>query len=381
MPKFNRSANRTIRVLIVEDSCFMQRRLTEIIESDPGFSVVGVASNGLEGLSMSEDLEPDVITMDINMPKMDGLCSIDHIMASEPRPIIVVSSYARHVGRAAMYALELGVIDIIEKPSARSVSLDLPEKSAEIIKKIQMASRIKVVRNAGRMVSLVTRLGTRQPGKEFQITSLSSLPRVSGKVRTPELIAIGSSTGGPSVLAELLNGVKSIDFPPVLVAQHLPGKFTRDLAEQLNYVSMLEVIEAQAGMIPQRGCVYVAPGDQHMKLGSTGRLELASTPAINYCRPSVDVLFASIADAGVPNVMGLILTGMGKDGAEGARKLKETGAQVWGQDEGSCVVFGMPEAAHSAGGLNGFLTFEELVAVFKFISGDVNHPEGSLKVI
>jgi len=355
------------RVLVVDDSYFMQRRLTEIIQSAADLRVVGYADNGAEAIRLAESLAPDVITMDINMAKFDGLHAIDYIMRSNPRPIVIISSYTRQGSRAALYGLEMGVIDIVEKPSSGGVALDIADCTAEIISKVRTAARVRVVRTL--RGSVASSAPTPAPAPAANELS-SGLPGGAARLLTPAgglpgIIALGASTGGPVVLQELLRAVPNEFFPPVIIVQHLPEKFTREFAAQLDAVSSLEVMEAQDGQLLRSGCAYVAPGGRHLEVNSQGCLVVTDAPPVHHCKPAVDVLFHSLARNFGPRTLAFVLTGMGEDGAAGALAIRQAGGSVVAQDEASSVVFGMPAAAIQLGAAHQILSLENLKLLVK----------------
>ena len=350
------------RVLVVDDSFFMQRRLTEILHSAADLRVVGYADNGAEAIKLAERLSPDVITMDINMAKFDGLHAIDYIMRSNPKPIVIISSYTQKGSRAAFYGLDLGVIDIVEKPSSSGIALDIADRASEIITKVRTAARVRVVRT-------LNGDGTDAPLSkpiEFNTAVVPSKQPAGGDSSfdfphgLPQVIGIGASTGGPVVLQELLHVIPTEFFPPVVVVQHLPERFTRELASQLDAISSLNIVEAQEGQVLKNGTVYVARGGTHLQIDSSGQLVINNGAPVNHCKPSVDVTFHSLARHYGPRALALVLTGMGEDGAVGALAIKRAGGSVIAQDEASCVVFGMPAAAIRAGAVDKVLSLEAI---------------------
>lgn len=360
------SADHRTRVLVVDDSYFMQRRLAEILQSAPDLRVIGYADNGAEAIRLAETLAPDVITMDINMAKFDGLHAIDYIMRSNPRPIVIISSYTRKGSRAALYGLEMGVIDIVEKPSSGGVDLDIMDRAAEIITKVRTAARVRVVRT---LRGVPSDLPLPQPPV---LEKVAERPGMSPRISTaefpddlPHVIGLGASTGGPVVLQELLSAVPGEFFPPVVIVQHLPEKFTREFAQQLDAVSSLQIMEAQNGQSLKSGSVYVAPGGFHLQLDSHGCLVINDGPPIHHCKPAVDVLFHSLARNFGPRVLAFVLTGMGEDGSAGALAIKKAGGAVVAQDEPSSVVFGMPAAAIAVGAVDVVLSLEGMKQMFR----------------
>lgn len=376
----NRSgtSDRRVRVLVVDDSFFMQKRIAEILQSVSDLRVVGFASNGAEAIQMAERLSPDVITMDINMSKFDGLHAIDYIMRSNPRPIVIISSYTTKGSRAAFHGLDMGVVDIVEKPSPSGISLDLADRAEEIITKVRTASRVRVVRSLhSRIASPKPIEPSSAPVPASSSSNASKLSSIHYDDKLPEIIAIGSSTGGPVVLRELLNSVVVECFPPVVIVQHLPPMFTRELAAQLDAMSSLTVVEASDGECIRKGRAYIVPGGTHMQVNSSGVLTIQDGPPINHCKPSVDVLFHSVAKYYGPRALALVLTGMGEDGAQGALAIKRAGGAVVAQNEASSIVFGMPAAAIKAGAVDEVLSLDAIKNLLCHVGTKMAQPNGS----
>lgn len=371
--------DRRTRVLVVEDSFFMQRRLTEILHSAPDLRVIGYADNGADAIRLAENLAPDVITMDINMAKCDGLHAIDYIMRSNPRPIVIISSYTKKGSRAALYGLEMGVIDIVEKPSSGGVALDIIDRSAEIIQKVRTAARVRVVRTLRGTADDLSRLAATPPKEAPVAEPVGRLNLPDFANGLPRVIGIGASTGGPMALQELMRAVPHEFFPPIVVVQHLPERFTHEFAMQLDAVSSLTIVEAADGMMLHSGSVYVAPGGVHLQVDAHGRLVINNGPPVHYCRPSVDVLFHSLARHFGPNVLAMVLTGMGEDGAAGALAIKRAGGAIVAQDEASCVVFGMPAAAIKVGAVDEVLSLEAMKLLLFRISQRTGTPAGAVR--
>jgi two-component system, chemotaxis family, protein-glutamate methylesterase/glutaminase len=352
------------RVLVVDDSYFMQRRLTEILQSAPDLRVVGYADSGAEAIRLAEKLSPDVITMDINMSQMDGLHAIDYIMRSNPRPIVIISSYTQKGSRAAFHGLDIGVVDIIEKPALNGSASDNMHCSSEIIGKIRMAAGIRLrpmfrTSPGETPASAVTNPTVAKQGEQADQPFFQNVTE-----GLPQVIAIGASTGGPAILQELLRGVQHEFFPPIVIVQHLPEKFNREFAEHLNSVSSLEVVEARAGQSLKRGTVYVTSGSSYVQINAQGCIAVSDGPRVNYRKPSIDVLFHSLARQYGSQVLAFVLTGMGEDGAVGASAIKRAGGIVIAQDEASSMVFGMPGAAIKAGGVSQILSNENIKRLF-----------------
>lgn len=322
-----------IRVLIVDDSAFMRRILTDILTKDHRIHVVGTARNGEDGLKKVDTLRPDVVTMDIEMPVMDGLEALKKIMDSSPLPVVMVSSLTQEGAESTMKAMSLGAVDFIQKPSG-SISLDMEKVDKDIVRKVLIAGEAKVN---------PTYESTRE------------------KVRVPEdtkeeghLIAIGTSTGGPRALQEVLTSLPG-DLPvPLFVVQHMPKGFTKSLASRLNRLSEISVKEAEHMEEVHNGVAYIAPGGYHMEVVKNNQrllIQLNESSLFMGHRPSVNVMFSSIAKLQGIAITSVIMTGMGADGLEGILAIKEQGRKVFtiAEDERTCVVYGMPKAIIKSG--------------------------------
>jgi two-component system chemotaxis response regulator CheB len=324
-------AVRPSRVLIVDDSAIVRTMLTNVLQAEPDIEVVGVAGDPFAARDLIESTKPDVITLDIEMPRMDGLTFLRQLMAQRPLPVIIVSSVTQTGSAASIEALSAGAIDVIAKPGG-------PYSVADVAALLKY--RIRALRS-GRAVRF-SRLS-----KPPQIrTAPPSLAYADG------LILIGASTGGTQAIESLLTKLPA-DTPPIVIVQHMPAYFTRAFAERLDQCCAMHVVEAEHHMALTRGVACIAPGDSHLLVASRGgelRALIDHGPRVHYQRPAVDVLFQSAAAiTGVPMVA-LLLTGMGSDGAEGMVALREVGAMTIAEDERSCVVFGMPAAAIAKGG-------------------------------
>jgi two-component system, chemotaxis family, protein-glutamate methylesterase/glutaminase len=335
-----------IKVLVVDDSAVMVRLLSDIINSDPALHVVDTASHGVDAIRKAELLRPNVITMDVNMPRMDGLKAVDYIMRTIPTPIIMISSLTQEGAAATMQALDLGAIDVVSKPSGY-VSLDIDNLAAEIIAKIKLAAKIHVVRSVSHLPEIAF--------EQKEIGLWSSHKPSSKHLRSPrsreyqKIVAIGCSTGGPSALNEILHKFPANFAAPILVIQHMPEKFTEKLAELLDHRIALRVVEARVGMPIQRGMVYIAPGAHHMTIQPNRTLALQPESTRMVPCPSVDRLMTSAAEVFGSQVVGVILTGMGNDGVAGMNAIKDRKGITIAQDEDTSLVFGMPKAAIESG--------------------------------
>ncbi len=347
-------------MLVVDDSGLMVKLLSEIVNRDPELQVVGTASHGYDAVRKVQSLHPDVITMDVNMPRMDGIKAVEHIMSTAPTPIIMISSLTQEGAAATFHALELGAIDFVSKPSGY-VSLDIEDLSTEIIAKIKLAAKIHVVRTVKRSAPIpsvkrstpIPPVVKRQKGIHDSKTQTINWHAIfygtKKKHDYNKVVAIGCSTGGPNALNEVLRKFPE-DIPaPILVVQHMPEKFTEKLAELLDHRVALHVVEAKDGMGIQRGTVYIAPGAYHMKILANRTIALQHQDSTAIPCPSVDITMKSIAEVFGKNAIGVILTGMGNDGVAGMNAIKDMKGITIAQDEETSLVFGMPKMAIESG--------------------------------
>jgi two-component system chemotaxis response regulator CheB len=330
----------TIKVLIVDDSALMRALLTEIIGGAPDLDVVGSAPDPIAAREMIKTLNPDVLTLDVEMPRMDGLDFLDRLMRLRPMPVIMISSLTAAGSEVTLKALELGAVDYLAKPRAENISM-LQGYAEEIRDKIRAASGASLKSTSRGAVPPAPTLV--QPKGGF-----------SPRLLAERVIAIGASTGGTEAIKEVLCGLPA-DMPPIVMVQHMPDTFTPSFARRLDSLSKLTVIEARGGERLQPGTAYLAPGHSHMRVKRSGGgfvLELSKEDPVNRHRPSADVLFWSVAEQVRQNALGVILTGMGKDGAQGLLAMRQAGAWNVGQDQASCVVYGMPREAAEIGALD-----------------------------
>jgi two-component system, chemotaxis family, protein-glutamate methylesterase/glutaminase len=344
-----------IRVLVVDDSAFMRRVLQGIITSDPQLEVCGEAKDGRDAVTQAETLKPDVVSMDINMPVMDGIQATEIIMSQNPRPILIVSSESRDGAAVTLKALQLGAIDFVPKPS-NGIDLDMTSVRDELCRKLKMAAKVRVVRTATRSKPAETN-GKHPAPVATKQSSAASLPRPGGKF---PIVVVASSTGGPATWMKLAPYFGA-DFPAaVLVVQHMPGNFTGQFSQQLAEVAQIKVKEAESGEIITPGQIYVCPGSHHMRVLPNGRIALDDGPRINGYRPCADVAFESAAEFAGPLTIGVILTGMGNDGAKGVQAIKAAGGHTIAQDESTAVIFGMPQEAIKTGAVDQVLAIESI---------------------
>ncbi len=329
---------RGIRVLVIDDSAFMRKMISDILEKDTRLTVIGTARNGEDGLRKIRELSPDVVTLDIEMPIMDGLECLQNIMSNNPLPVVMLSSLTAEGAASTIKAMEYGAIDFIQKPSG-AISLDIETIKEEITDKVYGASNVNVEQV----------IDDRQEKTEtIPYTPKKTALRQQKSLK--KLIAIGTSTGGPRALQKVLMQLPE-DLPaPVLIVQHMPQGFTKSLANRLNTLCQVQVKEAENGEVLQKGTVYVAPGDFHMTVRSVGMslaIQLSQTPYRLGHRPSVDVMFESLQGLANYETYAIVLTGMGSDGAKGLETLKAGVNSVISIAESSesSVVYGMPKAA------------------------------------
>ncbi|MFQ3611060.1 MAG: chemotaxis response regulator protein-glutamate methylesterase [Fimbriimonadales bacterium] len=329
-----------IRVLVVDDSLFMRRMISDLLVQDPEIAVVGTARNGQEGLELAKQLKPDVITLDVEMPVMDGITMLEKLMQEQPTPVLMLSSLTTEGAEVTLKALELGAVDFVAKPSG-SISLDIYKISSQIVEKVKAVARARI--------GVFRRPLTTPPHSAAVINTppKPALTPLNGQ-KVP-LVVIGSSTGGPRALTTLLTQIPPDMTAKMLIIQHMPEGFTRSLAERLNRLSAFNIHEAEAGETLQAGTAYIAPGGRHLKLQRGETIQLTQDPPVHGVRPAVDITLFSVAQAYEGPVVVAILTGMGSDGTAGVRALHAKGARILAEDESSCVVFGMPRSAIATG--------------------------------
>lgn len=322
---------RQIRVLIVDDSALVRQMLGQLMETDPSISVVGAAPDPLIAREMIKSLNPDVVTLDIEMPRMDGLAFLDKIMRLRPMPVVMISSLTQKGADVALRALEMGAVDYVGKPTIGLVD-GFAALRNEIVEKVKVAARANIRSRSNDQPAA-------RPAASINYSS------------TEKLIAVGASTGGVEALQALLTAFPP-DAPAILVTQHMPATFTEIFARRLDQLCAVSVTQAQDGERILPGHVYIAPGGLHLELARSGAnyvCRVHDGAPVSGHRPSVDVLFQSVAKMAGSNSVGVILTGMGRDGASGLLEMRRAGASTIGQDEATCVVYGMPKAAFDLG--------------------------------
>ncbi|MFC1748961.1 chemotaxis response regulator protein-glutamate methylesterase [Pseudomonadota bacterium] len=337
-----------VRVLVVDDSAFFRRRLTEIFDGDKHIEVVGSAGDGKEAIEQVAKLKPDVVTMDIEMPIMDGITAVRKIMqSSHPTPVLMFSSLTTDGAKATLDALEAGAMDFLPK-KMEDISQD-----RETAKR-QLCARVRLIGARGLKKSTPQKRPPTPP--TYPRSKAAPKPATTAPVKRRvggyRLVAIGASTGGPVALQKVLTGLPE-SFPlPILLVQHMPATFTPAFAERLNKLSAINIKEAQTGDVLERGHAYLAPGGKQMLLDGRGHgatIRIVDSDVSQTYKPSVDITFGSAAKFFGGDVLAVVLTGMGADGREGCRMLKKNGAAIWSQDEASSVIYGMPAAVAEAG--------------------------------
>ncbi len=334
----------SIKVLVVDDSAMVRRLLTEILQQDPEIEVVGTAPDPYVARDKIKRLNPDVITLDVEMPRMDGLTFLANLMRLRPMPVVMVSSLTAKGAEVTLKALELGAVDFVTKPAV-DVAHGLEEYAETLINKVKAAARVRVRAAAERTAPVVPKL------------------KSSGMFKsTDKVIAVGASTGGTEAIKALLQALPP-DTPGIVITQHIPAAFSGPFAQRMDKNSVMTVCEAEDGQQILPGHVYIAPGDRHLKVSRSGArylCRLDDGPRVNRHKPSVDVLFHSVAENVGPNAVGVILTGMGDDGARGMKAMHDAGAHTIAQDEATSVVWGMPGEAVAHGGVDEVLPLDAI---------------------
>jgi len=334
------------RVLVVDDSVVVREIFVRELSRDPDIEVIATAPDPYVARDKIVQLRPDVVTLDIEMPRMDGLTFLRKLMVHYPLPVIIVSSLTRRGGALAVEALEAGAVEVMCKPGA---AYSVGDMTVELIDKVKAAARVKV----GRL-----------PAGAGHVRSGQSAPRLAMTQSSNTVLAIGASTGGTEALQTLLTAMPA-NAPPTVIVQHMPEHFTRSFADRLNQLCATQVKEAENGDRLGPGCVLIAPGNYHMLLRRSGpaySVQIKSGPLVCRHRPSVDVLFKSVARCAGHHGVGIIMTGMGSDGAQGLLEMKQHGAQTVAQDQASCVVFGMPKEAIGLGAADHVVPLDKMAA-------------------
>jgi two-component system chemotaxis response regulator CheB len=351
-----RATEKKIRVMVADDSAFMRRVLRELISSDPQMEVVGEARDGREAVALAGSLQPDVVTMDIKMPHLDGLGAIELIMSQNPRPIVIVSSESREGAASTLRGLELGAIDFVPKPTS-GIDLDMNSVRDDLTRKLRLASKVRVVRTA-------TRSALPAPAHRHEpIARPSALPS-GGNGHFP-IVVLAASTGGPSTLMRLVPRFGK-DFPGAVIAVlHMPATFTGQFSLQLAENAALRVKEAESSEALQPGTLYICPGSHHLRITPFGRIALDDGPRISGYRPCADVTMETVAAYAGAMTVGVVLTGMGNDGSRGAQAVKKANGLVIAEAESTAVIFGMPAEAIKTGAVDQILPLEEIYSAIE----------------
>lgn len=338
---------RKIRVMVIDDSAIVRKILSETLAVEPDIEVVGTAPDPIVGLEKIKRLKPDVLTLDIEMPRMDGLTFLKSLMQTQPMPVILISSLAQSSVDIALEALRYGAVDVMAKPSG---PYSVGELRTSLSNRIRAAARAKLRKHSASEVARAPAPALEKP--------------VSTQLDPARIIAMGASTGGTEAIASVLTHLPG-EVPPILITQHIPPMFSRSFATRLDKLCRMDVREAVDGDLPRAGLVLIAPGGFHMLLeryGGVYRIKIKDGPLVCYQRPSVDVLFTSVSMVAGPKAVGVMLTGMGNDGAQGMKQMKDKGAYNIAQDEASCVVFGMPREAIRAGAVDQILPLDRIAS-------------------
>ncbi len=345
--------NRKIRVLIVDDSAVVRQALTDILTSDPQIEILATASDPFIAAQKIREVVPDVITLDVEMPRMDGITFLQKIMSQHPVPVVMCSSLTEKGSETALKALEYGAVEIIQKPKL-GVKQFLDESKVIICDTVKAAAQARVKRITP---------GTRQVAPKLTADAVLSRPTGNAMIQTTEkVVMVGASTGGTEALKVFLEAMP-LDAPGIVIVQHMPEHFTRSFAARLDKICRISVKEAENNDTVVRGRALIAPGNAHALLKRSGAryfVEIKEGPLVSRHRPSVDVLFRSAARYAGKNAVGVIMTGMGDDGAKGLLEMKEAGAVTIAQDEQSCVVYGMPKEAVKLGAADRVLSLEQI---------------------
>ena len=356
-----------IRVLVVDDSALMRQFISDILRSDPRIEVAGTARDGKDALAQIKTLNPDIVTLDVEMPVMDGLQTLEEIMKIKPIPVIMVSAMTQEGAETTLKALALGCVDFIGKPSG-SISLNIRDVGQDIIEKVIAASTARVRPRGSLFGSPLTKTVPQMP-------SMSDFKRMMPPISTGrrDIVAIASSTGGPMALSELLPKLPK-NFPvPIVITQHMPKEFTGSFAKRLNESSQIEVVEGFEGLTLKPGRAVIAPGGSHLVIkrrAGAAVCGLSDAPPVLSVKPAANIMFLSVADEYGGNVLCVILTGMGRDGTDGAAALKKRGAYVIAESQKTCVVYGMPKAAYDAGIVDEVLPLNEIPdAMVRIVKG------------
>jgi two-component system chemotaxis response regulator CheB len=349
-----------IKVLVVDDSAFMRKMVSQILSQTPGIVVVGQARDGVDAMNQLPIAKPDVITLDIEMPNMDGVECLKCIMDSRPTPVVMISSLTRAGAEITIKCLENGAVDFVCKPSG-SISLDIETVGLEIVSKVQMAAGIKIRPQLSHFTPRPIMSHEKETFSASQNAAIqsSNVPRKS-TFSDCGVLVIGASTGGPRALQTVISALPGDLGVPVVIVQHMPPTFTASFAARLNQLSGLDISEAKASDELKVNHALVAPGGFHLEFNERKQVKLTSEPPIHGVRPSVDITIASLSKIFGSHTCAVLLTGMGRDGARGLKTIRDLGGHTVAEDESSCVIFGMPKAAIELDGVDQVLPLEQI---------------------
>ncbi len=345
------------KVLVVDDSLFMRSAITKLLDERPDFSVVGTAKDGADAVEQVVALRPDVVTMDFNMPRQNGIDAVRAIMRRCPTPVLMFSAHTTEGAKETFDALHAGAFDFVSKP-AGEVSAQLDDIADELCRKLAAAARS------------TPRSTTTRPSLRSSRTMMAVSPSsrtTATPSANPRVVFVAISTGGPVALSKIIPELPASLRVGVVIVQHMPATFTKALADRLNSSSQVEVREARDGDVPTPGLVLLAPGGKHLRVDSTCRLRLADGPPIHGCKPAADITMKSAAAAYGRRAIGLIMTGMGKDGAKGLQAIQQAGGTTLAQDKESCTIFGMPKAALELDAVNEVVSLDGIAAKLRLL--------------
>ena len=373
-------SGRKIRVLIVDDSALVRQILTEVLNDSHDVEVVATASDPYVARERIKQFNPDVLTLDVEMPRMDGLTFLRNLMRLRPMPVVMVSSLTENGAETTFRAIEIGAVDFVAKPKI-DIAGTLAGFADEILAKVRMAAGARVRTRDIAPPPDAERIAKAVPAAQPKFSADAVLPQITTRAfrTTDRLVAIGASTGGTEAIREVLEELPP-DAPAIVITQHIPQAFSGPFARRMNGISRMAVAEATHGTLILPGHVYIAPGDSHLIVdrdGARWRCRLSDGPPVNRHRPSVDVLFRSVSQSAGANALGVILTGMGDDGACGLQEMQETGAPTIAQDEATSVVWGMPGAAVKLGAADRILPLGKVAAAIMTWAAETSTPSAS----
>ncbi|MCD4667799.1 MAG: chemotaxis response regulator protein-glutamate methylesterase [Sulfurimonas sp.] len=355
---------KTIKLFIIDDSAIVRQTISRLVENEEGIELLGVAADPIFAMQKFKTTGiPDVLILDIEMPRMDGITFLKQIMSEEPIATIICSAVAKSGSNKAIEALQAGAVELIKKPNLQTKAF-LEQSKTSLINSIKAASNAKLKKIPNRQIKSDSKIINKIESTD-SIIHKKTPPLVTGQ----KVIAIGSSTGGVQVIEKIITSLPSTTVP-ILITQHMPAGFTSSLAKRLDAISKISVKQAQDGEVIESSIVYIAPGDKHMliqKVGLKYIINIKDGPKVSHHRPSVDVLFRSFANEVGKSAVGIILTGMGNDGAHGMKEMFDVGAKTYAQDEESCVVYGMPNEAVKLGGIKKSFNINKIIELIQSI--------------